>query len=194
MTALAAKESGLANPFISGLSADENAVMRELYLRTAVVQHAVAAQERAINLIADRGACVIVGRAAGYVLRGRENPVRVFLYAPRSYRVGKVMEMYGDTEKQGKKSIARGRRPQRLLQKHFRKGVGRRAAVRALYRRLHRGGENGAAALCLYPQRAVTGTTEEAGRAAGGGKPLLRRGSSRVRAAARSGQGGTNMV
>ncbi len=109
MTALAAKESGLANPFISGLNADENAVMRELYLSTTVVQQAVAAQERTINLIliADKGACVIVGRAADYVLRGRKNLVRVFLYAPKPYRVGKVMEMYGDTEQQGKKSIAR---------------------------------------------------------------------------------------
>ncbi len=107
LTALAAQESGLAKEFISGLNSDENAVMRELYLSTSAVQQAITAQDRAINMIADQGSCVIVGRAADYVLRGRENLVRVFIHAPRDYRVKKVMEMYGDTEQEGRKSIAR---------------------------------------------------------------------------------------
>ena len=97
LTALAAQESGLAKEFISGLNADENAVMRELYLSTSAVQQAITAQEKAIQMIADQGSCVIVGRAADYVLRGRENIVRVFIHAPKEYRVKKVMEMYGDT-------------------------------------------------------------------------------------------------
>ncbi len=105
--ALAARESGLAQEFISGINSDENAVMRELYLSTSVVQQAIAAQDRAINLIADKGSCVIVGRAADYVLRNRANVVRVFIHAPQAYRVKKVMEMYGDTEQEGRKSIAR---------------------------------------------------------------------------------------
>lgn len=107
MTALAAQESGLAKEFISGINSDENAVMRELYLGTSAVRQAVLAQEKAINMIADAGACVIVGRAADYVLRNRDNVMRVFIHAPKDYRVKKVMEMYGDTEQEGKKSIAR---------------------------------------------------------------------------------------
>lgn len=107
MTALAAQESGLAKEFISGINSDENAVMRELYLSTNAVQQAVIAQSKAINLIADQGSCVIVGRAADYVLRDRENVVRIFIHAPQEYRVKKVMEMYGDTEQEGKKSIVR---------------------------------------------------------------------------------------
>ena len=81
--------------------------MRELYLSTNTVQQAVIAQDKAINMIADMGACVIVGRAADYVLRNRKNVVRIFIHAPKDYRVKKVMEMYGDTEQEGKKSIAR---------------------------------------------------------------------------------------
>lgn len=107
LTALAAQESGLAKEFISGLNADENAVMRELYLNTSAVQQAITAQEKAIRMIADQGSCVIVGRAADYVLRGREDLVRVFIHAPKEYRVKKVMEMYGDTAQEGEKSIAR---------------------------------------------------------------------------------------
>lgn len=48
-----------------------------------------------------------MGRASDYVLRGRENIVRVFIHAPKDYRVKKVMEMYGDTAQEGEKSIAR---------------------------------------------------------------------------------------
>ena len=107
MTALAAQESGLAREFISGINSDENAAMRELYLSTSAVQQAVIAQDKAINMIADMGACVIVGRAADHVLRNRENVVRIFIHAPKPYRVKKVMEMYGDTEQEGKKNIAR---------------------------------------------------------------------------------------
>ena len=107
MTALAAQESGLAREFISGINSDENAVMRELYLSTSAVRQAVLAQERAINMIADMGSCVIVGRAADYVLRNRENVVRVFIHAPKEYRVKMVMKMYGDTEQEGRRSIAR---------------------------------------------------------------------------------------
>ena len=58
-------------------------------------------------MIADKGSCVIVGRAADYVLRNRDNVVRIFIHAPKDYRVKKVMEMYGDTQAEGRKSIAR---------------------------------------------------------------------------------------
>jgi cytidylate kinase len=107
MVALAARESGLSKEFISNLNSDENAVMRELYLSTDVVQQAITAQEQAIRQIADAGSCVIVGRAADYVLREYPNVLRVFIYAPTDYRVKKVMEMYGDTQEAGRRSIAR---------------------------------------------------------------------------------------
>ncbi len=53
------------------------------------------------------GAQPIVGRAANYVLRDRNDIVRIFIYAPEKYRVRKVMEMYGDTEEAARKSLAR---------------------------------------------------------------------------------------
>ena len=80
--------------------------MRELYLSTSAVQQAVIAQAKAINMIADQGSCVIIGRAADYVLRNRENVVRIFIHAPKDYRVKKVMEMYGDTEQEGKRALS----------------------------------------------------------------------------------------
>ncbi len=107
MTAIAAKESGLASEFISNINSDENAVMRELYLSTNVVQQAVIAQDRVIKMIAEAGSCVIIGRSADYVLRHNKNLVRIFIYAPKDYRTKKVMEMYGDTWDEGRKNIER---------------------------------------------------------------------------------------
>ena len=107
LVAVAAQESGLAQEFISGINSDENAVMRELYLTADPVKRAIAAQEKAIRHIGDAGSCVIIGRSADYVLRNYPDVVRIFIYAPESYREKKVMEMYGDSAEAAKKSIAR---------------------------------------------------------------------------------------
>lgn len=107
MTALAAKESGLAKEFISNINSNENAVMRELYLSSDVVQQAITAQDKVIKMIADAGSCVIIGRAADYVLRERKNVLKVYIHAPKDYRIKKVMEMYGDSAEEGRKSIER---------------------------------------------------------------------------------------
>lgn len=104
LTALAAQENGLDREFIDKINTDKN-ILRELYLTTEPVKYAIEAQEKAINMIADKGACVIVGRAADYVLRNRKNVIRIFIYAPEEYRKNKVMEMYLDDETQAKVSI-----------------------------------------------------------------------------------------
>lgn len=97
MTALAAQESGLSREFISDLNENAPTMLHDLYLSTNVVQQAVIAQEKIIRKIADHGACVIVGRAADYVLRDHDNVLRVFIHAPKEYRVNNIMEMYGDS-------------------------------------------------------------------------------------------------
>lgn len=107
LVAIAAQESGLAQEFISDINSDENAVMRELYLSTDPVKRAIIAQEKAICKIADAGSCVIIGRSADYVLRNNAGVVRIFIYAPKDYREKKVMEMYGDSPEDARKSIIR---------------------------------------------------------------------------------------
>lgn len=97
MTALAAQESGLSDEFISNINDNAPALLHDLYLSTTVVQQAVIAQEKIIRKIADHGACVIVGRAADYVLRDYDNVLKIFIHAPKEYRVNNIMEMYGDT-------------------------------------------------------------------------------------------------
>ena len=105
VTALAAQESGLAAEFISDINKNSPDRLHELYLSTKIVQQAITAQDQIIKKIADSGSCVIVGRAADHVLRNYKNVVRIFIHAPKDYRMKKVMKMYGDTKEEAKKNI-----------------------------------------------------------------------------------------
>ena len=98
MTALAAQEAGLDKDFVSDINDNSPAIMHELYLSTSVIQQAVQAQETIIRRIAENGSCVIVGRAADWVLRDHPNVVRIFIHAPKPFRVKSIMTMYGDTK------------------------------------------------------------------------------------------------
>lgn len=104
MTALAAKESGLDKEFISKINS-KNEVLHELYLTTTPVKYAMEAQDKIIKKIAEQGSCVIVGRAADYVLKENPEIVRIFIYANEDYKKKKLQEMYGDTEKEALKNI-----------------------------------------------------------------------------------------
>lgn len=73
-----------------------NAVIRASH-KGVIVTQVIVAQEQIIQKIAESGSCVIVGRAADYVLSDYPDVVRIFIYAPKDYRIKKVMEMYGDT-------------------------------------------------------------------------------------------------
>ena len=105
MTALAAQESGLDREFIADINTDSPSILHSLYLSTEVVQRAIVAQDQVIKRIADEGSCVIVGRAADHVLREHENVLNIFVYAPEEYRIGRIMEVYGDDYENAKKNI-----------------------------------------------------------------------------------------
>ncbi len=55
-------------------------------------------QSRIIENLADTESCVIVGKCADYVLRGRKNVVSIYIEAPRSFCVERTMENMGVSE------------------------------------------------------------------------------------------------
>lgn len=107
MTALAAQESGLDRNFISDINKNSPKLLYNLYLSTKAVRLAVIAQHQIIEKISEYGSCVIVGRAADYVLKDKNNVVRIFVKANEKYRIGRVMEVYGDTYEEAKDNIRR---------------------------------------------------------------------------------------
>ena len=107
MTALAAQEAGLDKEFVSDINTNSPAILHELYLSTSVIQQAVAAQETIIRRIAQSGSCVIVGRAADWVLKDHPNVVRVFIHAPKEFRISSIMERYGDNRESAAANVRR---------------------------------------------------------------------------------------
>ena len=105
MTALAAEEAGLHQEFVSKLNQNSPSLMYDLYVSTTPVREAIKAQDKIIKKIADNGSCVIIGRAADYVLRDYDNVIKIFIYAPINHRIKNIMNMYNDTEGQAKKYI-----------------------------------------------------------------------------------------
>ncbi len=108
LTALIAEESGITEKYIKKVNSnDGQSPAHELYLTTSPAKYAIEAQDSVLHEIARRGSCVIVGRAADYVLRHHSKLLRVFIYAPKSYRLQNVMKMYHDDEKSAIKHIKR---------------------------------------------------------------------------------------
>ncbi len=107
MTALAAQESGLDREFISSLNRNAPKMLYNLYLSTKVVRLAVIAQHQILEKIAENGSCVIVGRAADYVLRDHKNIVKIFICASKECRISRAMEIYGDTREEAEENIRR---------------------------------------------------------------------------------------
>ncbi len=111
MLAVAAIKSGLSEKYLDEINnRNEEGAMRELYLGSAPAEYAIKAQRDAILEIAKHGSCVIIGRAADYVLRNNKNVLRIFVSAPEEYKIKKLGEMYGDDPKTAIKSIKKSNR------------------------------------------------------------------------------------
>ena len=119
MITLAAKESGLNREFISDIHKNSPDIMRELYLSSNAVQYAIKAQDAIIREIAENGSCVIVGRAADYILKDYDNVVRIFIHAPQDYRIQRVMDVYGDTPKEARVNIERSDKARASYYEHI---------------------------------------------------------------------------
>ena len=98
MLALVAQESGLDKQFVSEMNVNAPNFLYDLYLSTDAVKQSVIAQEQIIRKIADKGACVIVGRASDYILRDYDNVINIFIHAPMEFKVKNIMEMYNDDQ------------------------------------------------------------------------------------------------
>ena len=55
-------------------------------------------QCRVIKELAEKGPCVIVGRCADYILRDRDDVMKVFVYADFEARAKRIVEVYGEME------------------------------------------------------------------------------------------------
>lgn len=72
-------------------------------------------QMHAIKTVAEQGSCVIIGRRADQILRGRNGTLNVFISAPLEKRIRRVSKRDGISEKESKKNIMRADRIRRAF-------------------------------------------------------------------------------
>ena len=113
---LTAKESGLATEFVANVE-DKSSLLYSLYMSTEANKTAIEAQSAVLQKIAQEGACVIVGRAADWVLR-EYNPCKVLIYAPEDFKVKRIMQNYGDDEKQAKINMVKSDKRRAMFYKN----------------------------------------------------------------------------
>ena len=102
---LSAQESGLSAEYIAGIE-NQSSLLYNLYLSAEVNQTALKAQKQVLQNIAAQGACVIVGRAADFVLADYQ-PLKIFVRAPLDYKIQRIMQNYGDTKQKAKTNITK---------------------------------------------------------------------------------------
>ena len=71
------------------------------------LQYALWQKQREIILkLAESESCVIVGRCADFILREREDVLRVYIHADKDKRAKRIVEVYGEREDAPLKRIA----------------------------------------------------------------------------------------
>ncbi len=76
-------------------------------------------QAKAIKTVAEQGSCVVVGRCGDYVLRERNNLVRVYVHADQATCVRNVMEMFSLPQKEAERRIERIDRQRRAYYRYY---------------------------------------------------------------------------
>ena len=77
------------------------------------------AESKAIEEIADKGNCVIIGRCANYILRDRKNVISIFLYSSDKGKVARAVEYYGLKEKSALRKINKINKARDKHYKHY---------------------------------------------------------------------------
>lgn len=110
----AAKSSGLSKKFLENV--DEKPIESHMIYQyhgfvstqyDSIEGFANQAQAEIIERVAKEGACVIVGRRANQILKGKNGIINIFITAPLNVRIKRVAEREGLTEQDSVKKIAR---------------------------------------------------------------------------------------
>ena len=62
-------------------------------------------QRKVILDLAEKGGCVIVGRCADYILQGKHDLLKVFVYASMEKREERILKVYGENEDAPRKRL-----------------------------------------------------------------------------------------
>ncbi len=100
LLSLVAKESGYTEEFVRQNDQKKTqSLLYHLYMGSQILPASdmiFIAQSRVIKDLHSKESCVIVGRCADYVLRGKEDVINIFIHAPLESRAARVKDEYGE--------------------------------------------------------------------------------------------------
>lgn len=67
-----------------------------------LTERAIHVQKQIIRKLADKESCVLIGRSADYILKDRDDVLRIFIYSPDDVRIKNVMESHHLSESDAK--------------------------------------------------------------------------------------------
>lgn len=76
-------------------------------------------QAKVIKKLAETEGCIIVGRCADFVLEGRNNVVRVFIHAPKEYRLGEAAKRISMSPRELDRYVDKVNREREVYYEHF---------------------------------------------------------------------------
>ncbi len=72
-----------------------------------------------IMQLAEKGACVIVGRNADYILKDRQDCLNVFIHADMEFRADRIVRLYGESEKSPETRLQEKDKRRRVNYQHY---------------------------------------------------------------------------
>lgn len=107
---IVSNESGLSASYIEKNEQNINGNLlssfnKQYYNNLSNEDNLFLAEAKAIKEIAEKGACVIIGRCSDYILREKENVIHVFLYSNDKDKVSRAIKYYGLNEKKALNEI-----------------------------------------------------------------------------------------
>lgn len=109
--AKAAKISGIDSDFFRNAEMRKDRLFANAFRFGSAPRHAslderiFLAQAEAIRELAAQGPCILLGRGANRLLDQRNDVLKVFIYAQRNVRLGRIMEIYSLSEKNAAKKL-----------------------------------------------------------------------------------------
>ncbi len=76
-------------------------------------------QYKVVTELAEKEACVIVGRCADYILRERDDCFDVFIHAYKEVRAARIVERYGETNQPPEKRLNDKDKKRSVFYKHY---------------------------------------------------------------------------
>jgi len=99
---LIAEDCGLTRETVSGLMEHRTSSllyeMATLSQTNPLEEQVFISKTRTVNKLAEQGSAVFVGACADYILRDRENLIKVFLYGSPGSRIDRICSVYKDAD------------------------------------------------------------------------------------------------